>query len=87
MIGFAGWRASQGNGSVAEFTGFVAALLMAAQPLRALGSMNAALQEGLAGLERVFAVIDEPPGIVDRPGAPPLPPGRGRVVFDRVGFT
>lgn len=87
VIGFAGWRASQGNGSVGEFTGFVAALLMAAQPLRALGSMNAALQEGLAGLERVFAVIDEPPGIVDRPGAPPLPPGRGRVVFDRVGFT
>ena len=86
VIGFAGWRASQGNGSVGEFTGFVAALLMAAQPLRALGSMNAATQEGLAGLERVFAVIDEPPGIVDRPGAPPLPPGRGRVVFDHVGF-
>ena len=86
VIGFAGWRASQGNGSVGEFTGFVAALLMAAQPLRALGSMNAALQEGQAGLERVFAVIDEPPGIVDRPGAPPLPPGRGRLVFDHVGF-
>ena len=87
VIGFAGWRASQGNGSVGEFTGFVAALLMAAQPLRALGSMNAALQEGLAGLERVFGIIDEPPGIVDRPGAPPLPPGRGRLVFDQVGFT
>lgn len=87
VIGFAGWRASQGSGSVGDFTGFVAALLMAAQPLRALGSMNAALQEGLAGLERVFAVIDEPAGILDPPGAPALPVGPGRVVFEGVGFT
>ena len=47
MIGFAGWRAAQGGGGVGNFTGFVAALLLASQPLRALGSMNAALQEGL----------------------------------------
>ena len=87
VIGFSGWRASQGSGSVGDFTGFVAALLMAAQPLRALGSMNAALQEGLAGLERVFAVIDEPAGILDPPGAPALPVGPGRVVFEGVGFT
>ena len=87
VIGFAGWRAAQGGGGVGNFTGFVAALLIASQPLRALGSMNAALQEGLAGLARVFHVIDEPPGIVERVGAPPLPPGRGRVRFDDVAFA
>ena len=87
VIGFAGWRASQGSGSVGDFTGFVAALLMAAQPLRALGSLNAALQEGTAGLARVFEVIDEPAGIIDRPGAAPLPQGPGRVAFEEVGFV
>jgi len=87
VIGFAGWRAAQGGGGVGNFTGFVAALLLASQPLRALGSMNAALQEGLAGLARVFHVIDEPPGIIERVGAPALPPGRGRVRFDRVTFA
>ena len=87
VIGFAGWRAAQGGGGVGNFTGFVAALLIASQPLRALGSMNAALQEGLAGLARVFRVIDEPPGIVERFGAPPLPPGHGRVRFDDVAFA
>jgi subfamily B ATP-binding cassette protein MsbA len=87
VIGFAGWRAAQGGGGVGNFTGFVAALLLASQPLRALGSMNAALQEGLAGLARVFHVIDEPPGIVERAGATPLPPGRGRVRFDDVTFA
>jgi len=87
VIGFAGWRAAQGGGGVGNFTGFVAALLIAAQPLRALGSMNAALQEGLAGLARVFHVIDEPPAIVERPGAPALPSGQGRVRFDEVTFA
>ena len=87
VIGFAGWRAAMGGASVGNFTGFVAALLIASRPLRALGTMNAALQEGLAGLARVFAVIDEPPTVVDRPGAPKLPAGRGRVVFDAVRFS
>ena len=87
VMGFAGWRAATGNSTVGNFTGFVAALLIASQPLRALGSLNAAVQEGLAGLARVFAVVDEPRAIVERPGAPPLPPGSGRVVFDGVRFT
>lgn len=87
VIGFAGWRAAMGGASVGNFTGFVAALLIASRPLRALGTMNAALQEGLAGLARVFAVIDEPPAVVDRPGAGPLPAGRGRVVFEAVAFA
>ena len=87
VLGFAGWRAAAGAGGIGNFSGFVAALLLASQPLRALGSMNAALQEGLAGLARVFRVIDEPPAIVERPGAIPLPPGPGRVQFDRVAFA
>ena len=87
VIGFAGWRASQGSGTVGNFTGFVAALLIASQPLRALGSLNAVLQEGLAGLARVFGVLDEPARVVEKPGAPPLPRGRGEVRFEAVGFT
>ncbi|MBV9750307.1 MAG: ABC transporter ATP-binding protein [Acetobacteraceae bacterium] len=87
VIGFAGWRASQGSGTVGNFTGFVAALLIASQPLRALGSLNAVLQEGLAGLARVFGVLDEPARIVTRPGALTLPRGRGEVRFEAVGFT
>jgi subfamily B ATP-binding cassette protein MsbA len=86
VIGFAGWRAALGDGGIGNFAGFVSALLLAAQPLRALGSLNAALQEGLAGLARVFQVIDEKPGIAEQPGAVALPAGPGRVRFDRVSF-
>ncbi len=87
VMGFAGWRAAVGSSTVGNFTGFVAALLIASQPLRALGSLNAAVQEGMAGLVRVFSVIDEPRGITERPGATALPPGSGRVVFDAVRFS
>ena len=87
VIGFAGWRAAAGDGGIGNFSGFVAALLLAAQPLRAMGSLNAAVQEGLAGLARVFAVIDERPGIAERPGAVALPPGPGRVRFEAVRFA
>ena len=87
VIGFAGWRAAAGSNTVGDFTGFVAALLIASRPLRALGSMNAAVQEGLAGLIRVFSVIDEPPSIVESPNAVALPAGHGHVVFDDVRFV
>jgi subfamily B ATP-binding cassette protein MsbA len=87
VIGFAGWRAAIGTNTVGNFTGFVAALLIASRPLRALGSLNAAVQEGMAGLLRVFAVIDERPRIVDAPDAVPLPEGRGEVRFEEVGFV
>ena len=87
VIGFVGWKASVGLGSVGNFTGFVAALLIASRPLRALGSLNAAMQEGMAGLVRVFRVVDEPAAISDRPGAVALPPGEGRLEFEDVQFT
>ncbi len=86
-IGFAGWRAATGTAGFEDFAGFVAALGLAAQPLRALGNLNSAVQEGIAGLTRCFAVVDEQPSITDAPGAIDLPAGQGRVAFDAVGFT
>jgi subfamily B ATP-binding cassette protein MsbA len=87
VIAFEAWRATVSDHTLGDFGAFIAALLLAAAPLRALGSLNAALQEGLAGLVRVFAVIDEPARIQDAPDARPLPPGRGHVRFDAVGFV
>jgi subfamily B ATP-binding cassette protein MsbA len=87
VIGVEGWRNAAGGSGIGNFSGFIAALLIAARPLRALGTMNAAVQEGLAGLVRVFTVIDEPAAIADLPGAVPLPPGPGEVVFSAVAFA
>ena len=86
VLAFAGWRAAHGTGTLGDFTGFVTALLLAAPPLRALGNLNSALNEGVAGLTRIFGVLDERPTIHDRAGAVALPAGEGRLVFEHVAF-
>jgi subfamily B ATP-binding cassette protein MsbA len=86
VIAFAGWRIASGAASAGQFTGFVAALLIAARPMRALGTLSVALQEGAAAVARCFALIDEVPRVADAPDAVPLGSGPGRVVFDRVSF-
>jgi subfamily B ATP-binding cassette protein MsbA len=87
VIGFEGWRNATGGSGVGNFMGFISALLIASRPLRALGTMNSAIQEGLAGLIRVFNVIDEPAAIANSPGATALPDGPGEVIFAAVAFA
>jgi subfamily B ATP-binding cassette protein MsbA len=87
VIGFVGWRAAAGAATLGNFSGFVAALMLASRPLRSLGSLNAAVQEGLAGLARCFSVTDERPAITDRPDAQPLPAGPGALRFTDVCYT
>jgi subfamily B ATP-binding cassette protein MsbA len=86
VIAFAGWRIASGAGTAGEFTGFVAALLIAARPMRSLGTLAVVLQEGAAAASRCFALLDEVPTIRDAPGAVPLAPGPGHVAFEGVSF-
>src|SRR5918997_5342029 len=82
-----GQRILSGGSTVGDFTGFVSALVMAAQPIRALGNLNAIVQEAAAALQRTFAVMDEAPGIQDRPKALPLAVKGGEVRFESLGFS
>ncbi|WP_232628430.1 ABC transporter ATP-binding protein [Methylobacterium sp. Leaf118] len=81
-----GQRVMTGDRTVGDFTGFVAALLLAAQPARALGTLNAILQEASAALTRYFALMDEAPTIGDKPGARPLTITAGEIRFEGVQF-
>nr|WP_246500380.1 ABC transporter ATP-binding protein [Azospirillum rugosum] len=87
VIAFAGYRMAMGEGSVGAFSGFVGALLMAAQPVRAIGTLNAVLQEGLAAAQRIFELIDERPTITERPDAKPLALDRAAVSLRGVRFA
>jgi len=87
VIAFAYWRIASGISTVGDFMGFVTALLMAAQPIRALGSLSGRINEGLAGAESFYALIDEKPRVVDRHGAKPLVIIDGTIEFGDVGFS
>ncbi|MFD0936758.1 ABC transporter transmembrane domain-containing protein, partial [Methylobacterium trifolii] len=81
-----GQRVMSGERTVGDFTGYVAALLLAAQPARALGTLNAILQEAAAALRRYFDLMDEAPRIRQAPDAVPLSAGPGEIRYEAVRF-
>ncbi|MEH3146000.1 MAG: ABC transporter transmembrane domain-containing protein [Methylobacterium frigidaeris] len=81
-----GNRILSGEKTVGDFTGYVAALLLSAQPARALGNLNAILQEAGAALARTFALMDEAPTIREASGAPALRVAGGEIRFEGVRF-
>jgi len=44
--------------STGQFMSFLVSLLLAYQPVKALGNLNISVQEGLAGAERIFELLD-----------------------------
>ncbi len=81
-----GVRITSGGSTVGDFTGYVSALLLAAQPMRSLGNLNAIVQEAGASLKRYYALLDEKPQIVDPPDGQPLRVGAGEVAFQNLRF-
>ena len=87
IVLFGGSRVIAGTITPGEFFSFITALLLAYQPLKALAALNNVFQEGLAAAQRVFAVLDIEPDIVDAPQAGPLAFEGGEVRFDKVRFS
>jgi ATP-binding cassette, subfamily B, bacterial MsbA len=87
VIGIAAYRITQGNKTIGDFTGFVSALLLMAQPIRAFGSLNNKVQEGLASAQRYYEVLSEAPAIVSAPGAKPIVKAGGAIEFENVSFA
>ncbi|MGD9667681.1 MAG: ABC transporter ATP-binding protein [Hyphomicrobiaceae bacterium] len=87
VIAFAYWRIASGISTVGDFMGFVTALLMASQPIRAIGNLAGRIQEALAAIESIYGVLDEKPKIIDHPGAQPLKVSSGDIQFANVSFT
>jgi subfamily B ATP-binding cassette protein MsbA len=85
-VALAYWRIAGGDATVGDFMGFITALLMAAQPMRALGNLLAKIHEGLAAVESVYELLDDKPKIVDKPNAKPLALKDGTIRFENVSF-
>ena len=87
VILYGGSRVIGGQTTPGAFFSFITALMLAYRPLKSLGSLNNALQEGLAAASRTFSILDMTPTIVDRKDARDLQVTRGDVRFERVFFT
>lgn len=90
VIGFASYRVSIGELSPGSVVGYVTALLMIAQPARALGTFNTVLQEALSALGRIYTQLKITPKVISLSSAPNLkitknkPP---KITFKSVSFA
>ncbi len=82
-----GWLALQDAVSVGVIAAFVVYIMNFFRPMRGIAMVYNQLQSALAGAERIFAVLDETPSVLDAPAAAPLRDIRGAVHFDAVSFA
>ena len=71
---------------ISNFFSFLAAMMLAYQPVRSLATLNLAIQQGLTGAKRVLPIIDEVPEVKDRKNAVNLNVNNGKINFDNVKF-
>ena len=87
LLGFVAWRISEGQSTLGDLLGFIAAVAIAAPEVRALGSISAVAQEGAAAADRVFEIVDQAPAVADRPDAQRVETVRGEIEFSDVRFA
>ena len=87
VIGVAAWQVSSGKMGIGDVAGFITALLMLVQPVRALGTLTAVIQEGMAAGGRIFGLLDRENQIIDKLNAPALSAVTGHVQFNDVSFS
>ena len=90
-IFISGYQTLHGQLDINRFAAFMAAMLLALDPVRNISQFWPLLSSGTAAATRVFAVIDTGPRIVDRPNAATLAiapaPAGGAVRFKDVAFA
>ena len=87
VVFFAGYRSMQGALTLGEFVSFLAALMLAYQPVRALAGMNIGIQEGITSAKRIYEIIDEKNEINNDEKAPYLKLKNATIEFKNISFT
>ena len=72
IIFYGGYQVIHGNSTPGTFFSFLTALIMLYEPVKRLTNVNNTIQQGIAGAERVFSIIDLVPEIRNHSEAVPL---------------
>jgi ATP-binding cassette, subfamily B, bacterial MsbA len=87
VVFFAGYRSMQGAITLGEFVSFLAALMLAYQPVRALSGINVGIQEGITAAKRIYEIIDQKNEIYNDENAPSLKLKNATLEFKNISFT
>jgi len=86
FIFYSGKLISAGQLEINNFFSFLAAMMLAYQPIRSLATINMAAYQGAASAKRIFEVIDTPILIKNEINLPSLKVKTCNIKFENIGF-
>ena len=87
VIALASYQVMQGTMQIGDVIGFITALLLLVQPVRALGTLNAVTQEAAAAGRRIFELIDTENKIKDDTNASVFNAAKAELSFADVSLS
>ncbi|MDB3969165.1 ABC transporter ATP-binding protein/permease [Candidatus Pelagibacter ubique] len=86
LIFYSGKLALKSEIEIGNFFSFLAAMMLAYQPVRALSTINIALNQGLSAANRILPIIDYKNKIMDRDGSKDINITDASIKFNKLNF-
>jgi len=86
FIVFSGKLISAGELEVNNFFSFLAAMMLAYQPIRSLATLNLAIFQGATSFQRISKIIDKEIKIKEDTSLPELKVKKSNIVFEKIFF-
>ncbi len=87
LIFYSGLLMAKGELEINNFFSFLAAMMLAYQPVRALSTLNLVLNQGLSAASRILPIIDQENTIKDKIEAEPIEIDNSDIEFKDVNFS
>ena len=87
FIFYSGKLISAGELDVSSFFSFLAAMMLAYQPIRSLATINMLIYQGTASAKKIFSIIDEPIDVKNDSSLPDLVINKCNIKFENVSFS
>ena len=87
LIFYSGKLMSRGELDINNFFSFLAAMMLAYQPVRSLSTLNMVLNQGLSAASRILPIIDQENIIQDAPDATPISIKTSKIKFENINFS
>ena len=86
LIYYSGKLIFNGEIDINNFFSFLAAMMLAYQPVRSLATVNMAINQGLSAARRILPIIDQKNSIIEKNDDTDLKINKGTVKFENVSF-
>jgi subfamily B ATP-binding cassette protein MsbA len=87
LIFYAGKLMARGEVDINNFFSFLAAMMLAYQPVRSLSTLNMVINQGLSAASRIIPIIDQENKIKNSNNAKPLSIKNARINFNNLNFS